>query len=95
MAIYVVHLHNENIRAGGIRSRLSALAQKFKLADIETPTESFAVKKLLAAYAKTDPLVGIRKPLNRKNVIKIVSNLDKVAKSKYEKNVNSLVYANV
>ncbi len=51
------------------------------MADIETPTESFAVKKLLAAYAKTDPPVGIRKPLNRKNVIKIVSNLDKVSKT--------------
>jgi site-specific recombinase XerD len=92
MAIYVVHLHNGNIRAGGIRSHLAALSQKFKLADLETPTESFAIKKLLAAYAKTDPPVGIRKPLDRKNVIKIVSKLGQVAKSKYEKKMLTALF---
>ena len=80
MAVYVVHLHNENIRAGGIRSHLSALAQKFKLAGIQTPMDSPTIKKLLEAYAKTDLPVGVRKQLNRKSVIKIVSNPDKVSK---------------
>ena len=63
--LYVVHLHNNNLRSNTIRSHLSAIAFQFQLAQMLPPTKSFNISKLLLSYAKSDPPAIMRKPITK------------------------------
>lgn len=87
VSLYVVHLHNENIRSNTIRSHLSAISFKFQSSDRPSPTESFSTSKLLLAYAKSDPPPKIRKPLTKANLEKIIPALERMPYTSHERHM--------
>jgi site-specific recombinase XerC len=83
--LYVVHLHNENLRAKTIRSHLAALSFQFQSSNQPTPTESFTIDKLLIAYAKTDPPPTIRLPITKVLLAQLLAALNRLPNSQHDR----------
>ena len=83
--LYVVHLHNENLRSKTIRSNLSALSFQFQSSNQPTPTESFNIDKLLVAYAKTDPPPTIRLPISKVILAQLIAAINRQPNSHHDK----------
>jgi site-specific recombinase XerD len=66
VALYVTYLHvHKNLAASTIRSRLSAISYFHKINDLDIPTNSYTISKLLSSYAKDSPRVTLqRKPIS-------------------------------
>jgi integrase len=85
VALYVVHLHNQKIRAKTIRSHLSSIAFNFQSLQLSPPTVSFSISKLLASYTKSDPPPLVRKPITHDILKLLVSALAKMPNTKHDR----------
>ena len=74
--LYVVHLHDRGLKAGTIRSKLSAVSEKHKLSDLPDPTRSFTVSRLLDGYTLTDSAATIRRPIRFSLLVKVLEAVD-------------------
>jgi site-specific recombinase XerD len=82
---FVAYLHNKKVKAATIRSAVSAISFNYEAKFLPSPTDSFAVKKLLLAYGKTDAPQIIRNPILQSVLLKVMRAVPQVAKDKYER----------
>ena len=73
--LFVVYLRLNHLRANSIKSRLCAVAEKHKLADVRDPTKSYTVKRLLSGYLKGDGPAFLRRPIDACLLTLIFDNL--------------------
>ena len=83
VAMYVTHLHNQNLKVTSIRSHLSAIAYHHKIRGHRNPTNTFAIKRLLAAYTKYDGPPKQRKGIGEQLLQRILKSITKSEKDKY------------
>ena len=84
LALYVTHLHNLDNKAQFIRSQLASITFYFNLYGHESPCDSFHTNKLLQSYSRTDPPVGIRKPVTKQLLHQIMQEVPQHAQSTHE-----------
>lgn len=75
VALYVTHLRHTGLKASSIRTHLSAIAFYHKIKDLDNPTDSFIVRKLLQGYAKKDIPIRTRKPITQKVLRKVIKSI--------------------
>lgn len=83
-SLYVAYLHNKPVKSSTIRSVVSAITFTYKSKGLSPPTDSFAVAKLLVAYAKTDKKQRVRNPLSAHLLYQLLKILPKVVADAYE-----------
>jgi site-specific recombinase XerD len=81
---FVTYMHNNDAKAGTIRSAVAAISFNYEAQLLPSPTDSFTVKKLLLAYGKTDGPQVIRNPIVKSVLEKIMKALPHMIKDKYE-----------
>lgn len=94
---FVVHLHNKKVKAKSIRSMVSAIAFNYEARYLPPPTKSFAVKKLLLAYTKSDSPPVVRNPILQSVLLKVIRAIPTLVEDRYEAimliSVFTLMYA--
>ena len=81
---FIVYSHNNSIKAKSIRSMVSAIAFNYEARFMSSPTNSFAAKKLLLAYTKTDGPSTVRNPIVQQLLVRLVSAIPSIFRDRYE-----------
>lgn len=68
-------MRQKALKSSSIRTHLSAIAFYHKIKDLENPTDSFLIKKLLQGYTKKDHPPRTRKPVTRRLLRRIIRSI--------------------
>ena len=84
VGLYISHLHLLGLRPSTIQSHLSAISHYHKIRDLNDPTQSFLISKLMSSLHKLSPLSDNRLPVTFELLENIISSLDHVCSSQYD-----------
>ena len=84
VGLYISYLHLLGLRPSTIQSHLSAISHYHKIRDLNDPTQSSLISKLMSSLHKLSPLSDNRLPVTFEILENIISSLDHVCSSQYD-----------
>ena len=89
---YIVHACNKGIASSSITSQMSALAYVHKMAGVPDPTQTFLIRKMLIGARNLNPSSDIRLPFQDDTMAKMVSSLQHISLSGYNRTLLHAMY---
>jgi hypothetical protein len=89
---YVAHLYQLGYASSSIHSNISIISYYHKLYQLDDPTASFLVKKVLAGVSKSIPSRDLRAPITPSLLLSLVNSCPFISKSQYNSDLMSAMY---